>query len=229
MRPTYRTSTALGLKLASFSRARHGIAAVEFAIVMPVLLMFLLGGTEIARYINMGGAMTRLAYAEADLVAERPSGSAALSTNDIIFGEEATPLIFPEILRDAARQGLAGGNQAWMNDIQFTISSVTFTPTVAGCTSNCTYTAAVTWSSAQNASKRSCTIAPTQASDTAEPSLTTLPADVYTSGTLIVVDLAYQYVPVFGGAFVPPIWIRRSAYLQPRYNNAITYSGIPSC
>jgi Flp pilus assembly protein TadG len=202
---------------------------VEFAIILPVLTLLILGGGEVARYVNVSREITNLAYAQADLVAERQQGSSSLATSDIIFGEEATPLMFPEILLDAARKGLAGGNQAWMNDIQFTISSVTFTPTPTGCTSNCTYTAAVTWSYAQNASKRSCSTAPLKAADTDEPSLLSLPADVYTSGTLIVVDIAYQYVPVFGGGFISPKWIRRSAYLQPRYNSAISYAGVPSC
>jgi hypothetical protein len=214
--------------LARFARAETAIVAVEFAIIMPTLIMFTLGAGEVSRYVNVTRELTNLAYAEADLVAERPSGSATMSILDIVFVEEATPINFPAILPDAARKGYSG-NQGWSNDIQFTISSVIFSPTVTGCTSSCTYKGAVAWSLSSNASPRSCSTAPTSVADGMEPSLTTLPADVFTSGSLIVVDLAYTFTPVFGSAFFPTVTLRRSAYLQPRYLSSVSYSGPMAC
>ncbi len=80
------------------------------------------------------------------------------------------------------------------------------------------------------ASSRSCGVAPVPAaSDKAEPSLTTLPPDVFTSGSLIVIDLAYTFTPVFGSAFFPSVTLRRSAYVQPRYLTSVSYSGPGHC
>lgn len=231
------TMTArLQQKIAAFAAARGAVAAIEFAIIFPVLLIFMLGGGEAARYVNASRQLTNLAYSEANLVAERPSttAGATMTANDVIFVQQATPVIFPEILKDAARQGTT-----WSADqhFLFTISSVVFSPTVTGCTSGCTYKGAVAWSLYQGglstatvASKlRSCSVAPVSVPDSQQPSLTTLPADVFTSGSLIVVDLAYTYTPVFGSAFFHSVTLHRSAYLQPRYLSKVNYSGTLQC
>ncbi|MGD0634279.1 MAG: TadE family protein [Beijerinckiaceae bacterium] len=227
-------TATLQQKIAAFAAARNAIAAVEFAIIFPVLVIFMLGGGEAARFVNASRQLTNLAYSEANLVAERPVGYATMTSNDIIFVQQATPVIFPEILKDAARQ-----STTWSADqnFLFTISSVIFTPTVTGCTSSCTYKGAVAWSLYQGglstatvASKlRSCSVAPVSAPDSQEPSLTTLPTDVFTSGSLIVVDLAYTYTPVFGSSFFHSVTLHRSAYLQPRYLPHINYSGTLQC
>lgn len=221
-------------RAAGFAKADQAIAAVEFGIIMPVLILFTLGAGEASRYVNVTRQLTSLAYAEANLVAERPTGSAAMTANDILFVEYATPVNFPAILPDAIRNGYSGST-GWMKDIGFTISSVVFTATPTGCTSGCTYVGNVAWSVADTNSaavtsvKRSCVVPPTAASDTAEPSATTLPSDVFTSGSLIVVDLVYKFKPVFGSAFFPTVTLRRSAYVQPRYLTSVLYSGTPSC
>jgi hypothetical protein len=102
-----------------------------------------------------------------------------------------------------------------------TISSVSFTPTVAGCTTKCTYTPSIVWSLGTNVT-RSCKVPPVSTSDNSNPSMTTLPADVFTANSLIVVDLVYPFVPLFGTKYIPPIAIKRSAYLQPRYLPSVT-------
>ena len=46
--------------------------------LMPALMIFMLGGGEAARYVNVSRALTNLAFEEANLVAERPSGSSPI-------------------------------------------------------------------------------------------------------------------------------------------------------
>jgi Flp pilus assembly protein TadG len=226
--------TGLREKVTAFAAAKAAVAAVEFAVIMPMLLILMLGGGEAARYVNVSRQLTNLAYSEANLVASRPATSASMTANDITFVQQATPVVFPQILKDAVRKGTAWSAD---QDFLFTISSVVFTPTPASCTSSCTYKGAVAWSLYQGglttaavATKvRSCSVAPVSASDTAAPSLTTLPADVFTSGSLIVVDLAYTYTPVFGSSFFHAVTLHRSAYLQPRYLSSVAYSGTTQC
>jgi hypothetical protein len=132
-------------------------------------------------------------------------------------------VIFPQMLQDAARKGIS-----WKNDISISIAGVLFTGKPAGCTpSNCSsYDANVVWNSGPN--KRTCGVLLTPAPDTATPSPTTLPTDVFGPGSLIVVDIVYNYAPIFGSVFTKlfgsPLFgtipIARSAYLAPRYVQA---------
>jgi hypothetical protein len=128
------------------------------------------------------------------------------------------------MLQDAARKGIS-----WKNDISVSIAGVLFSGLPANCTTSCTsYTANVVWNSGPN--KRTCGVALTSAPDTAAPSKTTLPADVFPvapsqGALLIVVDIVYNYTPIFGSTFTAlfgsPLFgtipIARSAYLAPRY------------
>jgi hypothetical protein len=99
------------------------------------------------------------------------------------------------------------------------MAGVLFTPNPATCTSNCSYIANVVWNSGPN--KRTCGVALTAVPDTSVPSKTTLPTDVFPTGappggSIIVVDILYNYTPIFGLGFFGTIPIARSAYLAPR-------------
>ena len=203
--------------LRKFARARSAVAALEFAIIMPVLVIFMLGGAEVARFVYVSRTMTNLANSLATLVAERTT---ALNFNDIVFDFYSTVVTSPFLLSDAASRGTT-----WNYDVALTMSSVIFTPTKSGCTSGCTYTGQVAWSvNSPIAAQRSCTVAPVPAADTAPPSLATLPKDAFTAGSMIVADVVYNYTPIFGSGIFSNFTIRRSFYLQPRYQTSISYT-----
>ena len=95
------------------------------------------------------------------------------------------------------------------------MASVLFTPNPSTCTSNCSYIANVVWNSGPN--KRTCGVPLTAVPDTSVPSKTTLPTDVFGPGSLLVVDIVFNYTPIFGLGLFGTISIARSAYLAPRY------------
>jgi Flp pilus assembly protein TadG len=192
---------------------RRAMAAVEAALIMPIFLMFLLGSYEAIRYVNMSRRLTTLANSMATMITTRMQ---PVNGNAVIFAFNSAMVIFPDVLSDPTR-----GSTNWWNYLSMTISNVLFTPTVAGCTTGCTYQANIDWSLGTDAS-RSCTIAPILVADSTISSLTTLPADVFNPGSLIVVDLSYPFVPLFGGKYIPSITIHRSAYLQPRYMSSVS-------
>jgi len=198
----------------ALNKSKSAIAAVEFALIMPMLVLFMLAGAETARYVNISRQLTEFTYSAASLIAERTTN---VTIYDIIFGQTSVVVTFPDILSDAARK-----NTVWSSDMQYTASSVLFTPTVTGCTSSCTYTAKVGWTFGTN--PRPCNTSLTAVSDTASPSPSTLPADIFSSGSIIVIDLIYTYTPIFGAKFVPSIQMKRSAYLQPRYLSSVSYT-----
>jgi hypothetical protein len=51
----------------------EGVAYLEFALVMPVLLMLALGGVELGRYLHAGQKTDKLTHTVVDLVAQAPS------------------------------------------------------------------------------------------------------------------------------------------------------------
>jgi Flp pilus assembly protein TadG len=201
-----------------FWRARQAIAATEFALVLPLLIMLMLGSVEVARVIIAARSVTAVATTAVEMLSQ--NGTAKVNYVDLHFATDSTMVIFPP----AARKGVS-----WKNDISVSIAGVLLTGKPAGCTSSCTsYDANVVWNSGAN--KRTCGVLLTSASDTAAPSKTTLPADVFPvapslGASLIVVDIVYNYKPMFGSIFTAlfgsPIFgtipIARSAYLAPRY------------
>lgn len=57
-------------RLARFGRDRRGVAAIEFAILAPVLTFALLGGTELSRYTLMHQKMDRVSASVSNMVAQ---------------------------------------------------------------------------------------------------------------------------------------------------------------
>jgi Flp pilus assembly protein TadG len=213
-----------------FWRARQAIAATEFALVLPLLVMLMLGSVEVARVIIAARNVTAVATTAVEMLSQ---GTTRPDYSDLHFASESTMVVFPQILQDAKQKGIS-----WKNDISISMAGVCFSPagstncsTLPACTSNCT--ANVVWNSGPN--KRACGTPLTSASDTAAPSNTTLPADVFPGGAapgglLIVVDTVFNYTPMFGsvftGLFGSPLFgtipIARSAYLAPRYLQSVT-------
>lgn len=204
-------------RLAAYRQAEAAVAAIEFAIIMPLLVLFMLAGAEAARFIYISRSLTNLAYSLATRTAERTT---PYNFNDVVFDYYSTVVTMPFLLGDSASRGTQ-----WNYDVAITLSSIIFTPTKAGCTSNCTYTAKVAWSvNSPIAGQRSCTVPPTAVADTATTTLTTLPQDIYASGSIIVADVVYAYTPIFGSKLIPAVSIRRSYFMQPRYLFPVPYT-----
>ncbi|HEY4846446.1 MAG TPA: TadE/TadG family type IV pilus assembly protein [Methylocella sp.] len=207
-----------------FCGARQAIAATEFALVLPFLVILMLGSVEVSRAIIAARNVTAVATTASEMLSQ---GTRPVQYGDLHFASESTMVIFPQILQDAAQKGIS-----WKNDISVSMAGVCFSPPgstdcALPCTSNCV--ANVAWNSGPN--KRTCGTPLTSAPDTAVPSKTTLPVDVFpavgasSAGSLLVVDIVYNYTPMFGSAFTAlfgsPLFgtipIARSAYLAPRY------------
>ena len=198
-----------------FWRARQAIAATEFALVLPLLVILMLGSVEAARLIVSARKVTLVATTAVEMLTQ--NGTGKINYVDLHFATDSTMVIFPQILQDAAQKGIS-----WKNDISVSMASVVFTPNPSTCTSNCSYNANVVWNSGPN--KRTCGVLLVSATDTATPNNTKLPADVFGPGSIIVVDVLFNYTPIFGLGLFGTIPIARSAYLAPRYVPLIKYA-----
>lgn len=76
-------------RLRAFPLAASGIAAVEFALILPVMLLLYLGMAEVTVAVNINRKMTILSRTLADLTS-RSAGGISNAEMDSIFGASVT-------------------------------------------------------------------------------------------------------------------------------------------
>lgn len=209
-----------------FLSDRRGVAALEFALVLPFLLLIVGGTFEYARFIRQTRLIAEAASGIAGILAMNVSSS--VGSVDLHYANDAVMLIFPQILADAGAKKIA-----WNSDIMISMAGISFSPTVSGCSSSCTYKPKVTWTGGDQ--QRACGALLTMVTDTARPDPSTLPASLFTPVTnsqggksppafVIVADLSFTWTPLLFSSLVGAVTVTRSAYINPRYTNAIAYA-----
>jgi Flp pilus assembly protein TadG len=210
----------------AFLADRQAVAALEFALILPLLIAMTGGVFEYASFVRQSRQLTDAASGVAGILAMNVSST--VTSLDLHYANDAVMLIYPKVLADAAVKKIA-----WNADITIGMAGISFTPQVVTCTASCTYTASVTWTGGDML--RTCGSTLTAALNTAVPSPTTLPSALYTpiantQGTdsppafVIVADLVFKWTPLLFTKIINPVTIRRSSYINPRYTNAIAYS-----
>ena len=203
----------------SFAKGRDGLAAIEFAYVMPFLALALMGSAEVARYVNAVRGLTNVANSMAEMLSQ--GGSGQVDYLLLTAAADSTMVLFPQVLSDSYSKGIN-----WRSDITIKVSSYKFVLTVPSCTSNCAYTANLAF--AFGDSQRLCTVHPTPVADDAVIANNTLPTDVFAPGSIIAVEIAYDYAPFYGIGVIPATTVRRAAYFHPRQVALITYDNTTS-
>lgn len=107
-------------RLRKFRRAQGGLAAVEFALIAPVMVTLLLGTVELCNALECHQKVTMLASTSADLVAQAKSVSATDMSNifsavDAIMYPFATAnakIVISSILSDGSGDGTIDWSQA---------------------------------------------------------------------------------------------------------------------
>ena len=198
-------------------RCAAGVSAIEFAFGVPLMLLIMMGGVDVTRYVMATQRVERVAQTIGQMISQNSTGT--VTWTDLQFYHDSAAVIFPDMLADAASQGIA-----WPNDIAITMSSLQFTTVPPLCTSGCIYVPAVVWSGGPG--KRSCIVPQLSASDTASPSALTLPADAYGPGSIIVIDVSYKFRPTLSGSILKPVTIARSYYVAPRNVALVKYQVI---
>jgi Flp pilus assembly protein TadG len=218
LRPLRRLARRLGSD-------RRATAATEFAMVAPLLIALTAGGFEMSRAVSSSRQLTTLTESIATMLTTNTSGLVTYLSLHYAF--DSAMIIFPAVLSDSYSRGLA-----WNNDISISMAGVSFTPTVTGCTSSCTYKANIVWTGGSAA--RACGTNPTSVADSATSSPATLPLDLFNTVTtpsgssapafVVVVDVSYTWTPIAFPKLFGSITLKRSAYLSPRYVSQIKYS-----
>lgn len=189
-------------------RDRRGVAALEFALLAPVLIVIAVSLTDVTNAVitwwqlsSAAGAIARIAttYAATENNTNSLSTTQAATAGTALFG------VIPKLISAPATQ------------YGVTLSSVVMTPTVAGCTSNCTYVANTAWSAVVqgSSSKRPCgTLTPVP--DSQPAAIGTLAVDAFSPAPVLVVDVTYDFTPIFTNLFGAGLRFMESAYMAPR-------------
>lgn len=208
-------ASIFSLRRKGFLNAAHGFAAVEFGLALPVLALMLLGFIELDRYAWAARQLENTANSMAQMISQSKS---AIGPVEVKFARDSAMVLFPRALQDSARIG-----HVWTDDMKVTLSSVAFRNLTPGCTGlGCSYEAKVAWSGGQ--AKRPCGAPLTAAPNNAPPTPTTLPTDAFGPESVIVVDIAYTYRPLFAAKIFGGFTLKRSSFLQPRYLPAVQYA-----
>ncbi|MGY2050632.1 TadE/TadG family type IV pilus assembly protein [Methylobacterium sp. JK268] len=210
----------------AFGAERRAIAAVEFALVLPLLLTISLGGFQLVAYIDSVRRVERVAASVGQMLTQADSGdanTALVTANDLLISAGAATVLFPYVLQDAARRGLS-----WTSAISINAASIRFTPVAAAPScgdsadmSRC-YAATVVWTTKIDANHRACGVPLRAAPNEDPPAPDTLPRSIFGPGSVIAVDVAFDYEPVVGTQLVPKVRVARTVYLQPRYATLIS-------
>jgi Flp pilus assembly protein TadG len=185
----------LGWRLA---RDRRGVAAVEFALVMPVLVVLYFGTVEAAALYTVDSRISTISGTMGDLVA-RVDGSISDDTLTDYF-QASTNILSP--------YSTTGLEQV------VSLLKVTSTGTVTVC-----------WSKPYGAG-----------AEARDPkSAFPLPADDETNqmartyGYLVVSEVTYPYLPLYGMVIQNTIHLSHTEYFLPRYNAYIAITGVATC
>ena len=200
--------------MTTFSRDQRGIAALEFALIVPVMLIVYLGAFDTMRMVRAGAKAESASRTAADLVAQEPTGTANPASDIATILQAAVIAAMP------------------FNDphLSVTVSAIDLTASGTTCC-----TATVRWSVTQGGTLRPCGKPLLPIAPTAPWTIGTIPAAIanqtmvnVSSGptwatSVIVTDVSYAYTgisPLISRLTTRTMW--RHAYSLPRLTGQVT-------
>ena len=190
-----------------FRADARGVAAIEFAMILPLMLALYMGVLELSMGYQASRKVSLFARTVADITSQADTAGST-STARVMSAADMSNL------RNSANWILAPFPIA-AGQVRMTVSSVS----VEGAT-----LAAVNWSIGYEGVRRACgpqTIVPSSNA----PSLTTVPAGVAQANTsIIIADIEYDYKPLLGGSFksfgggaLSQLTLKQTSYMRPRH------------
>lgn len=179
----------------------RGMAAVEFALILPLMLVIYMGLVELSRGMRTSQRLDLVAHTLADLTAQKidcPNPPAGVSSTKCATGQAG--LSEAEITSIFSAANVLMGLPTTDTSMKMTISEVNITAVTAT-----SWEAKTSWSVTRNgALARPCNAALTP-DDAAPVSVTTIPKSYVNvtngvnppTGPMIIADVVYNYTPGF--------------------------------
>lgn len=184
-----------------FAVSTRAVAAVEFAMVMPVLLLLFLGsfdaGNAIAVYLKVRSAT----YSLAAITNQYGTGNNAISTTGMTAITGATTAVLAPY---SSTPTVVVISQIKATSNTQAVVSWSYSPTGTALTQGATYTGLPA-----NFANNSCGVG-------------------FTSCYVILASVSYSYTPAFGAFMTGPITLSDSLYVTPRVSTCVQYNSIPS-
>lgn len=187
-------------------RSRRGVAALEFALMAPLLTLPLMFMYDAANGWMVWHRLTVAARSVAQistLLAVNADGSNTLSHDQAWRASTAVYAAMPETLVAGATYGVV------MSEVLFTSPE---SCNGVACVAN------VSWSTTLlgSAPRRACGTPLSAVPDSFPPSPAVLPQSAFQSAPVLVVDVTYSFKPTLLGSFIGGIPMAWSAYLPVR-------------
>ena len=199
-------------------RARRGLAAFEFALMLPLMVALLFGVVDLSQAIIFSRRLTVAAQETATIastLAVQSNNQNALTETQAYDASTAPFALFP---------AWQGATTSTPGTFSITLSVATFSASPSNCTTSCTYSGTISWSGSNpngQTNLRACGPVAAASSNTAAPSRATLPPGVFGPTAIIVADVSAPFTPLFTGYFTGGFTMLQSAYVSPRLNNSV--------
>jgi Flp pilus assembly protein TadG len=201
---TARAASNLPSALCHFARARDGVSATEFALILPIMLTLYIGSVELGDGIAINFKTTLAARTVADVAAQ----CGVCTVNNT--GNEGT-------IDATTMQGILNSSSTVLapyNQAPYSASNVIITLSELKVSPNQTQ-GAVQWSCSLNGTPRSYTSTVNIPNNTQLNQLTT---DAY----VLYSEASYPYTPSLGYVISGTIWLNQNALFFPRLTTQIT-------
>jgi len=185
--------------LRNFSKSRNGAAAVEFALLLPIMITLFFGVVETTLALLCRADVSVMASTAADLISQE---SAASNTDLSNVYSAAGTILYPYY-----NPGVAGSAKP----------TIRITSVIYDTVSQSTTSGKIAWTCTQTGSG---TLSPStrNVNDTV-----TLPqALITTNGSVIIAEVAYNYASPTTKVITGPINMANNFYLKPRRVAQIT-------
>jgi Flp pilus assembly protein TadG len=196
-----------------FASSTRGIAAVEFAMIVPVLLLLFLASFDAGRAIAAYMKVKAATFTVAAIANQYTTSTNGIQTADMttITGSSAAVLapycssvVCPQLVTTITQ----------VKATSLTVARVSWSYSLNGSA----YTAGATW-----------TLPPNFTTQYTAPSGGTVSGACNSFPCYyLVAEVSYTYTPMFGSFVTGPIALTDNAYVTPRSSVCVQYNNVPS-
>ena len=181
---------------AGFRRDKRGVAAVEFAFIVPLMLTLLFGMIDVASGVAIDRKVTLTARTLSDLVSQ---GTKVTATDISNFFKMGSAIMTP-----------------------YAVTPATMTQKVSAISIDASKKAKVVWSYSGSVSGSAATVTAGYAPGTV---VTTIPPNLLIANTqLIWSEVTYTFTPITGYIMKANMPLSEDTYTRPRQSDTVVYS-----